>query len=193
MLCCTWPGELGWSAVQGSLDSHQICEQQQPSSSGKALQSEEQQLGGCPPHSPEQGCSEGRAAPRSLYTSGESRSQDGSAHKVSPRRAWDMLGFCFVTWWLRWAQISEVSIATFQRHVCVPVAYTVSKNWISGKILFLQIITIANLWNIFQIIVTLTCDKFGLAFMSWKGVTRETLAPGLHSPSREFGGNVVSE
>ena len=57
----------------------------------------------------------------------ESKAQDSSARKISPRRAGDMLGFCFVTWWLRWAQISEVSIAPVQMHISMPVAYTVSK------------------------------------------------------------------
>lgn len=70
----------------------------------------------------------------------ESKSQESSARKVSPRRVQDMLGFCFVTWWLRWAQISEVSITPVQRHICMPVAYTVSKTWISRKILVLQVI-----------------------------------------------------
>lgn len=57
----------GRNAAQGSLDSHQIREKQQPSSSGKALQPKEQQLGGCPPPSLGQRCPESRAATHSLY------------------------------------------------------------------------------------------------------------------------------
>lgn len=73
--------------------------------------------------------------------------------KASPRRAGDMLGFCFLTWWLKWAQISEISVTPVQRHICMHVAYTVSNTWISCKILVLQIILqmimIANLCKSF--------------------------------------------
>lgn len=44
--------ELSRRAAQGSLDQHQIREAQQPWSSGKAQQPQEQQLGCCPPPSP---------------------------------------------------------------------------------------------------------------------------------------------
>lgn len=44
--------ELSRRAAQGSLDPHQIREEQQPWSSGKAQQPQEQQLGGCPQPSP---------------------------------------------------------------------------------------------------------------------------------------------
>lgn len=76
--------ELSLRAAQGSLDPHQIREEQQPWSSGKAQQPQEQQLGGCP-HPPQTGMSAERgsflqpppwwreASPEELSTSSQAK------------------------------------------------------------------------------------------------------------------------
>lgn len=125
LLYVSW--ELSRRAAQASLDPHQIREEQQPWCRGKAQQPQEQQLGGCPP--PKQGCLESGAA-----SWGGKQVLEGSAQKVRPRRAGVKLGFCFLSGWLRWMQISGVSLWFWGTSVCMLGAYTVSKTLISCNI-----------------------------------------------------------
>lgn len=98
---------------------------------------------------PKHGCLESGAASSSLHLGRGKQVLKGSAHKARTRRAGGKLQFCFLSGWLRWTQISWVSLQFRGTSLCVPVTYTVRKTWISCKNLefqvILQIIMIANL------------------------------------------------
>lgn len=94
----------------------------------------------------------------------ERKSQGGSAHKVSLRRAGDMLGFCFMTWWLRSAQISEVSITQF-RDTSICLWHTLlARLELGAKFWFCKLLWLQICAKFLQIIVILTCDKSGPMF-----------------------------
>lgn len=140
--------ELSRRAAQGSLDLHQIREKQQPWSSGKAQQPQEQQLGGCPPPSPNRDVWRvGQLPAASTPVEG---SKSWRAQHIKPGQGGLETSWDFASWVYGWGghrfqgshSSSEASLCVYLWHTLLARLESAAKFWgfkLFCKLLRLQV------------------------------------------------------